>query len=98
MTKEMLQPKLRCDLGYSAIQNRRPYSEISVVNSLQNTIVVNGDSMRVVSKVRVWNKKYKVFTQFTTMQRKHSKDTRSFIPVDLIGKRIVLEKQHNPDK
>ncbi|NLB43510.1 MAG: IS1634 family transposase [Clostridiales bacterium] len=32
------------------------------IDCVQNTIVVNGDSMRAVSKVRVWNKEHKVFT------------------------------------
>ena len=32
------------------------------IDSVQNTIVVNGDSMRAVTKVRTWDKEHKVFT------------------------------------
>ena len=46
----------------SSFAKQQVASERKDIDSVQNTIVVNGDSMRAVSKVRRWDKEHKVFT------------------------------------
>lgn len=46
----------------SSFARQQIVSERKDIDSVQNTIVVNGDSMRAVTKVRVWDKDHKVFT------------------------------------
>lgn len=46
----------------SSFARQQVAGERKDIDSVQNTIVINGDSMRAVTKVRVWNKEHKVFT------------------------------------
>ena len=46
----------------SAFAKQQVTSECKDIDSVQNTIIVNGDSIRAVTKIRAWNKKNKVFT------------------------------------
>lgn len=46
----------------SSFARQQIASERKDIDSVQNTIVVNGDSMRAVTKVRAWDKEHKVFT------------------------------------
>jgi len=46
----------------SSFAKQQVAGERKDIDSVQNTIVVNGDSMRAVTKVRAWNKEHNVFT------------------------------------
>jgi transposase len=46
----------------SSFARQQVAGERKDIDSVQNTIVINGDSMRAVTKVRVWDKEHKVFT------------------------------------
>jgi transposase len=46
----------------SSFAKQQVTSERKDIDSVQNTIVVNGDSMRAVSKTRRWDNNHKVFT------------------------------------
>lgn len=46
----------------SSFAKQHVISERKDIDSVQNTIVINGDSMRAVTKVRAWDKDHRVFT------------------------------------
>jgi transposase len=46
----------------SSFARQQVVGERKDIDSVQNTIVVNGDSMRAVTKVRAWDKEHKLFT------------------------------------
>jgi len=46
----------------SSFARQQVAGERKDIDSVQNTIVVNGDSMRAVTKVRAWDKEHKLFT------------------------------------
>jgi len=46
----------------SSFAKQQVAGECKDIDSIENTIVVNGDSMRAVTKTRAWNKEHNVFT------------------------------------
>ncbi len=46
----------------SSFAKNQVLSERKDIDRIQNTIVVNGDSLRAITKVRSWEKRYKVYT------------------------------------
>jgi len=57
----------------SSFARQQVVGERKDIDSVQNTIVVNGDSMRAVTKVRAWDKEHKLLHIFITAQRKRPK-------------------------
>jgi transposase len=56
----------------SSFARQQIASERKDIDKVQNTIVINGESMRAITKVRTWDKEHKAFTYIYYSAKKAS--------------------------